>query len=141
MYRSNVSATGVAFCPRMDVLSSGAEGLIVRFRSIALLLCLLSSLNAFATPRHRHSHRSSFRSYSTRSTHHGRYRRSTTAKNNFKREHPCPSNGRSSGSCPGYVIDHIHPLECGGADAPFNMQWQTIADGKAKDKTERNCRL
>jgi hypothetical protein len=25
--------------------------------------------------------------------------------------------------------------------APFNMQWQTIADGKAKDKTERNCRL
>jgi hypothetical protein len=100
-----------------------------------------SLLNAFATPRHRHHHRSSFRSYSTRSTHHGRYRRSTTAKNNFKREHPCPSNGRSSGSCPGYVIDHINPLECGRADAPFNMQWQTIAEGKAKDKTERNCRL
>jgi hypothetical protein len=39
------------------------------------------------------------------------------------------------------VIDHVNPLECGGADAPFNMQWQTIADGKAKDKTERNCRL
>jgi hypothetical protein len=112
----------------------------VRFRSIALLLCLLSSFNAFATPRRSHSHRSSFRSYRTRSRH-GRYRHSTTAKNNFKREHPCPSNGRSSGSCPGYVIDHINPLECGGADAPFNMQWQTIADGKAKDKTERNCRL
>jgi hypothetical protein len=31
------------------------------------------------------------------------------------------------------VIDHINPLECGGADAPFNMQWQTIVDGKAKD--------
>ena len=125
----------------MDVLSSGAEGLNVRFRSIAILLCILSSLNAFATPRHSHSHRSSFRSYSTRSTRHGRYRRSTTAKNNFKREHPCPSTGRPSGSCPGYVIDHINPLECGGADAPFNMQWQTIAEGKAKDKTERNCRL
>jgi hypothetical protein len=39
------------------------------------------------------------------------------------------------------VIDHVNPLEGGGADAPFNMQWQTIADGKAKDKTERNCRL
>jgi hypothetical protein len=52
-----------------------------------------------------------------------------------------PSNGNSYGSCPGYVIDQINPLECGGADAPFNMQWQTIADGKAKDKTERNCRL
>jgi hypothetical protein len=33
------------------------------------------------------------------------------------------------GACPGYVIDHINPLECGGADAPFNMQWQTIAEG------------
>jgi hypothetical protein len=123
------------------VLSSGAEGLNVFFRSIALLLCLLSSLNTFATSRHSYRHRSSFRSYSTRSTHHGRYRRSTAAKNNFKREHPCPATGRSSGSCPGYVIDHINPLECGGADAPFNMQWQTIAEGKAKDKTERNCRL
>jgi hypothetical protein len=110
------------------------------FRSIALLLCLLSSLNVFATPRHSQSHRS-FRPYSTGSTHHGRYRRSTTAKNNFKREHPCPATGKSSGSCPGYVIDHINPLECGGADEPFNMQWQTIAEGKAKDKTERNCRL
>ena len=113
----------------------------MRSRTIALLLCLFSSLNAFATPRHRHSHRSSLRSYSTRTTGHGRYRRSTAAKNNFKREHPCPSNRNSYGSCPGYVIDHINPLECGGADAPFNMQWQTIADGKAKDKTERNCRL
>jgi hypothetical protein len=59
-------------CPRMDVLSSGAEGSNERFRSIALLLCLLSSFNAFAIPRHRHRHRSSFRSYSTRSTHHDR---------------------------------------------------------------------
>ena len=41
---------------------------------------------------------------------------------------------------PGYVIDHVNPLECGGADAPSNMHWQTIADGKAKDKTERYCR-
>ena len=73
----------------MGVLSSTAEGPNVRFRSIALLLCLLSSLNVFATPRHSQSHRS-FRSYSTGSTHHGRYRRSTTAKNNFKREHPMP---------------------------------------------------
>ena len=70
----------------------------------------------------------------------GRIRRSGAAKNAFKRQQPCPSTGRASGSCPGYVIDHIKPLECGGADAPGNMQWQTIADGKAKDKTERSCR-
>jgi len=45
-----------------------------------------------------------------------------------------------SGRCPGYVVDHVKPLECGGADAPSNMQWQTVADGKAKDKTEGRCR-
>jgi hypothetical protein len=38
---------------------------------------------------------------------------------------------------PGYVIDHIVPLACGGADAPSNMQWQTVAAAKAKDKWER----
>jgi hypothetical protein len=41
---------------------------------------------------------------------------------------------------PGYVVDHIVPLECGGADSPSNMQWQTVAEAKAKDKTEANCR-
>jgi hypothetical protein len=70
----------------------------------------------------------------------GRIRRSTSAKNALKHDHPCPATGRSSGSCPGYVIDHVHPLECGGADAPFNLQWQTVGDGKTKDKTERYCR-
>jgi hypothetical protein len=116
----------------------------MRFRSTVLLFCLLAPLNAIASQlgyTHSHRHRVSSHSYSTRSTRRGRYKRSTAAKNSFKREHPCPSNGRTSGSCPGYVIDHVNPLECGGADAPFNMQWQTIADGKAKDKTERNCRL
>ena len=37
---------------------------------------------------------------------------------------------------PGYVADHVIPLKRGGADAPWNMQWQTIAAGKAKDATE-----
>ena len=69
-----------------------------------------------------------------------RIKRSTAAKDSFKRQQPCPSTGRSSGACLGYVIDHVRPLECGGADAPSNMQWQTVADGKAKDKTERYCR-
>ena len=41
---------------------------------------------------------------------------------------------------PGYVVDHIIPLECGGADSPSNMQWQTIAEANAKDRTEGNCR-
>lgn len=37
----------------------------------------------------------------------------------------------------GHVVDHRIPLACGGADAPANMQWQTVAAGKAKDKWER----
>src|SRR5215469_345134 len=70
----------------------------------------------------------------------GRIHRSTAAKDAFKRQQPCPSTGRSSGACPGYVIDHVKALECGGADAPSNMQWQTVVNGKAKDKWEKNCR-
>jgi len=72
---------------------------------------------------------------------HGKIKRSHSAKAAFERRLPCPSTGRTSGRCPGYVVDHVKPLECGGADAPSNMQWQTSADAKAKDKTERNCRL
>ena len=31
---------------------------------------------------------------------------------------------------------NIKPLKRGGADGPSNMQWQTKADAKAKDKWE-----
>ena len=79
-------------------------------------------------------------SSTTKRDSHGRIKRSSAAKHSFERQHPCPSTGRTSGRCPGYVVDHVKPLECGGADAPSNMQWQTITDGKAKDKTEGKCR-
>jgi hypothetical protein len=35
------------------------------------------------------------------------------------------------------VVDHIVPLACVGADIPSNMQWQTVAQAKAKDRIER----
>ena len=66
-----------------------------------------------------------------------RIKRSQSAKVEFKREHPCPATGARKGPCKGYVIDHVQPLACGGLDAPVNMQWQTISEGKAKDKWER----
>jgi hypothetical protein len=66
----------------------------------------------------------------------GKIKRSRAARNSFKKSHPCPSTGRRSGACPGFIIDHIRPLKRGGADAPSNMEWQTKADAKAKDKTE-----
>jgi hypothetical protein len=72
---------------------------------------------------------------------HGRIKRSESAKREFEAMHFCPSTGRAGGKCPGYVIDHVIPLACGGVDAPSNMQWQTQAAAKAKDKWERNgCR-
>ena len=66
------------------------------------------------------------------------YHRSQKAKAIFKYSHPCPSTGRNSGSCPGYIIDHIKPLSCGGEDVPNNMQWQNKVEAKEKDKWERN---
>jgi hypothetical protein len=63
--------------------------------------------------------------------------RSASAKKNFQASNPCPATGKTSGSCKGYVIDHKTPLACGGADVADNMQWQTAADAKLKDKTER----
>ena len=63
--------------------------------------------------------------------------RSHAVLREFQRQHPCPSTGQTSGRCPGYWRDHIQPLACGGADAIFNLQWQTVTDAKAKDKWER----
>ena len=67
--------------------------------------------------------------------------RSAAAVAAFKRANPCPATGGSKGKCPGYVVDHIEPLCAGGADAPSNMQWQTVAEAKVKDREEvRQCR-
>ncbi len=63
-------------------------------------------------------------------------KRSKAARDAFMKKNPCPANGHTSGACPGYVVDHIKPLKRGGADAPSNMQWQTIEEGKTKDKWE-----
>src|SRR5206468_1736771 len=47
---------------------------------------------------------------------HGRIKRSETAKRDFEHRHPCPSTGKTSGTCLGYVIDHVVPLKRAGAD-------------------------
>lgn len=57
----------------------------------------------------------------------------------FRTAHPCPSTGQKHGACRGYVVDHIVSLYCNGPDKPSNMQWQTVADAKAKDRIELKC--
>ena len=61
-----------------------------------------------------------------------RTKRSQSAKVEFKQQHPCPANDSTKRPCKGYVIDHIVPIACHGADAPSNMQWQTVADAKSQ---------
>jgi hypothetical protein len=90
-----------------------------------LLVIVLLAVAAFAEPsKHR-------------STSH-RYTRSRSVTSAFQRKNPCPSTGWKSGPCPGYRKDHIVALCAGGSDSVSNMQWQTTAAAKSKDRTE--CR-
>jgi hypothetical protein len=69
----------------------------------------------------------------------GNIHRSSSAKHDFMKMQRCPSTGAVNGGCPGYVIDHIKPLACGGSDSPSNMQWQTVEAAKDKDRWERKA--
>ena len=52
-----------------------------------------------------------------------------------------PVDGAHDRRMPRYVRDHIRALACDGPDAVYNMQWQTTAAAKAKDRWERKgCR-
>ncbi len=67
----------------------------------------------------------------------GKIKRSASVVRQFKKQNPCPANGNTKGPCPGYVVDHIHPLCHCGDDAVYNMQWQNLEDDKAKNRLER----
>jgi len=56
--------------------------------------------------------------------------RNPAVKHQFDKEQGYP-HGRK-----GYIVDHICALARGGIDATSNMQYQTIAESKAKDKIE-----
>jgi hypothetical protein len=56
--------------------------------------------------------------------------RSPKVKHKFDVEQGYP-HGRK-----GYVVDHTCALFCGGRDVTANMQYQTIAAGKRKDRWE-----
>jgi hypothetical protein len=95
-----------------------------------------ASTHMYSSPHeHTGGHRSTYSGGAERDSR-GRIARSQQAKSEFKRRNPCPSTGNSYGACPGYVIDHVQPLKRGGADAPYNMQWQTKEEARIKDRTE-----
>jgi hypothetical protein len=57
----------------------------------------------------------------------GRISRNPMPVRAFRAQKPCPATKSVKGPCPGYLVDFIKPLNRGGADAPQNMQWRTIA--------------
>ena len=53
-------------------------------------------------------------------------------KREFRKERTCLFTEKTTGACPGWVIDHILALKLGGADLPANMQWQTVEEAKGE---------
>jgi hypothetical protein len=77
----------------------------------------------------------------------GTIKRSAARLAEFRRDHACPATGKTTGACPGWAIDHVVPLVCGGQDAEWNMQWlpldiKSCAGTKCKDRWEQRvyCR-
>ena len=67
--------------------------------------------------------------------------RSFRAEVLFRLQNPCPATGETQSECKGYVIDRVIPVACGGAEEPSNMQWQTLAEAREKDRWEKiGCR-
>ena len=72
----------------------------------------------------------------------GSIKRSTAVLNAFKRIHPCPANGMTTGSCPGWALNHTVPLSCGGCDSVSNLDWmpdeiKSCAQPWCRDRWER----
>jgi hypothetical protein len=72
----------------------------------------------------------------------GTIKRSSSVLSAFRKAHPCPVTGKSTGACPGWAIDHVIPLICGGCDAVSNLQWlpngiKSAAGTLPKDRWEQ----
>jgi hypothetical protein len=72
-------------------------------------------------------------------------KRSAGMVRQFRKLHPCPATQKTTGACPGWVVDHIIPLclgpQAGGVDTPANMQWHERGASLVKDKIEwQMCR-
>lgn len=52
--------------------------------------------------------------------------RSSSVLAAFEAQHPCPATG-VKGPCPGWAINHVIPLACGGCDAVSNLHWLPVS--------------
>lgn len=72
----------------------------------------------------------------------GNIKRSSAVLTAYKKLHPCPSTGLTTGSCPDWSLNHSIPLACGGCDAVYNLTWmpnviKTCASNSCVDRYER----
>lgn len=72
----------------------------------------------------------------------GAIKRSAAVLAAFKKIHPCPSTGLTTGACPGWALNHTVPLACGGCDAVNNLDWmpdqiKSCAEPWCRDRFER----
>lgn len=103
---------------------------------LLLIAVFVQTAQAKGRPAASRTHRShtSRKVHTTRKVH--PVKRSSSARTAFRHRNPCPATGKTTGPCPGYVIDHKQALKRGGPDTPENMQWQTTQAAKAKDRIE-----
>ena len=52
----------------------------------------------------------------------------------FLKKYACPMTGKHTEICKGWVVGYIKPLCAGGVDRIANMQWQTVATAKRKER-------
>lgn len=102
---------------------------------VGALLCVVNSARAEA-PRDPRMRSVVLRTPS------GQIARDGTVLREFRGLWACPATGKHDGACPGWAIDHVIPLACGGADALANLQWlpTAIKSGAGewnKDRWER----
>lgn len=69
--------------------------------------------------------------------------RRTDVTSAFRKIHQCPSTGLYNGACPGWAMNHVIPLACGGCDAVSNLQWlpndiKSSSSPHAIDRFERS---
>ena len=56
------------------------------------------------------------------------------ARELFVKKYACPVNGKHTEACPGWVVNYVKPLCAGGVDRLGNLQWQTLATAKRKER-------
>lgn len=67
---------------------------------------------------------------------HAESNRAYKPKKHFKIDNPCPATGKTTGSCPNFIMDHRIGLCVGGADEAENLRWMTKENAKLKDRWE-----